>query len=285
MPLMREGKKALLTLLLILLPSVVCAAQTPAIDNYDSFDTFFSSYQPYLGNIGPYQPMYFLVGTDPSDSAFQFSLKYRFYQKEGVPEEFRWMNHLYFGYTQTSFWDLKSDSKPFEDTSYKPELFFLTSNLRPSGSFPFVGFFIQGGYQHESNGQAEPLSRSTNYLYVQPIMMFYHRASGYGLRFSPKIWCYVMNDDDTNEDLDDYRGYMDLQLKFGRADNIVCDSHLWIARKGVSFQFDMSYPIDRHLDTGLKICLYAQYANRRGESLRYYTERTKVLRAGVSIVR
>lgn len=276
----------LLTIVFLLRPAIAVTGTTPEAKDYQLFDSFFNSYQPYLGNISACQPVYFLGGANPEDSAFQFSMKYRFYHdRETTPENLRWLNHLYFAYTQTSFWDLKSDSKPFEDTSYKPEVFYLTSNFRNAHKLPCVGFFLQCGYQHESNGQADPLSRSTNYLYVQPIMIFYHKSSGYGFQFSPKLWCYIMNSDKTNPDFPDYRGYADIQVKFGKAEGIVCDTHLWIAKEGLSGQFDFSYPVDRLLKTGFNIYFYAQYANRLAESMRYYKDRSKVFRAGFSIVR
>ncbi len=67
----------------------------------------------------------------------------------------------HFAYTQTSFWNLKSASKPFDDTSYKPELFFLSSG---SSLFPtkINRLFIQTGYQHESNGRDGESSRATD---------------------------------------------------------------------------------------------------------------------------
>ena len=33
---------------------------------------------------------------------------------------------------------------------------------------------------------------------------------------APKVWAYVANDSDTNPDLEQYRGYFDLELEFGR---------------------------------------------------------------------
>ena len=66
-------------------------------------------YQPYLVNLGAYNPMYFLVGTNPENSKFQVSFKYRFFKPENtLAERLPWVSGLHFAYTQTSFWDLKS---------------------------------------------------------------------------------------------------------------------------------------------------------------------------------
>ena len=37
---------------------------------FETLDSLFALYQPYLKNIAAYEPMYFLVGTDPEDSKF-----------------------------------------------------------------------------------------------------------------------------------------------------------------------------------------------------------------------
>lgn len=146
------------------------------------------------------------------------------------------------GYTQTSFWDLKSDSAPFEDTSYKPELFWLSQNSLQYEHGLLKGVFLQSGIQHESNGRGGDLSRSTNYLYIKPILIFYDDDSRLGLELSPKIWLYVNNEDETNADLPDYRGYFDLVAKFGMAESFEVGSQFRWADEGVSFQFDFSSP-------------------------------------------
>jgi outer membrane phospholipase A len=174
---------------------------------YTSSDSLFALYQHYLGNIAAYEPMYFLVGADPEDSKFQVSFKYRFLNPKGsIAKKYPWAKGFHFGYTQTSFWDLQSTSAPFEDTSYKPELFYLSSNI-DTRALGIRRLFLQTGFQHESNGRGGEFSCTTNYLYVNPILIFYDEESRYGLQISPKVWTYVANDEDTNPDLEDYRGY------------------------------------------------------------------------------
>jgi outer membrane phospholipase A len=252
---------------------------------YPTLDSLFSLYQPYLGNISAYEPIYFLVGTDPAKSKFQVSFKYRFFNPDSdLAESQPWVKGFHFGYTQTSFWDLASSSAPFEDTSYKPELYWNSKNIVSSGS-TLKGFFIRTGFQHESNGKDGESSRSTNYLYVQPILIFYRGIGGYGLQVAPKIWTYVANDDETNPDLNDYRGYFDLELKFGKADSWVLAGSFGWASQGGSAQLDLTYPLHRFLFNALDFYLHIQYANALAESLIDYTERTHALRLGFSIIR
>jgi hypothetical protein len=87
------------------------------------------------------------------------------------------------------------------------------------------------------------LSRSTNFLYLKPMVIFYDRTSKLGLYAAPRVWAYVANSDDTHPDLSDYRGYFDVEMKFGKADSFVMDSHLGWAKEGGSPQLDRTYPL------------------------------------------
>jgi outer membrane phospholipase A len=250
-----------------------------------SFDAVAALYQPYLINLSAYEPMYLLVGTDPEKSKFQISFKYRFLDPKGrLAEKVPWLKGFHFAYTQTSFWDLKSSSRPFEDTSYKPELFFLTTNLGTPLQWVH-GLFLQAGFQHESNGRGGDASRSTNYVYAKPILVFYDEDRRLGLMVAPKVWAYVANDSDTNPDLEQYRGYFDLELKFGKADSVVVGTHLRWAEQGASVQADFTYPISRLLFDSLDLYFHFQYVNALAESLIDYKERTEAFRLGFSIVR
>ena len=252
---------------------------------YPTLDSLFTLYQPYIGNIGAYKPMYFLLGTDLSKSKFQISFNYRFFNPEsGVAERHPWVKGFHFGYTQTSFWDLKSSSAPFEDNSYQPELFWVSKNFIAAGS-TVKGVFLQSGFQHESNGRGGDESRSTNFLYVQPIFILYSNASHYGLQIAPKIWAYVNNDDDTNPDLDRYRGYFDLGLKIGKMDSFVLDTSFRWADEGASLQLDLTYPLHRFFFKTLDIYLHAQYSNALAENLIDYQDRSHAFRLGFSVVR
>lgn len=259
--------------------------ELPEVSEYPTLDSLFSLYQPYLGNISPYEPIYFLVGTDPAKSKFQFSFRYRLFNSAGpLAAEHPWVNGLHFGYTQTSFWDLGSDSAPFEDTSYKPELFLLTRNW-VNGKNAVQGLFLQTGLQHESNGRGEDESRSTNILYLRSILIFYSKASQLGMQFSPRVWVYVNNSGDHNHDLPDYRGYFELEAKAGKADNLVVGTVLRWAEEGGSLQLDMTYPVHQYLSDNMAIYLYGQYVNVLGESMLNFRERTEAFRLGISFIR
>ncbi|MFP4194141.1 MAG: phospholipase A [Desulfobacterales bacterium] len=229
--------------------------------------------------------MYFLVGTEPEESKFQISLKYRFLSPgKELAEKYPWSKNFYLAYTQTSFWDLDSASQPFKDTSYKPELFFLSPAIY-SRNEGVSRLFVQTGFQHESNGRGGELSRSTNYAYIRPIFVFYHEKTRIGFQVAPKLWTYAGNHDDTNPDLHRYRGYFDLEIKAGRTDRLVIGSSVRWAAEGGSLYLDATYPLHSLMPVDLDVYLHAQYVNALAESLIDYTERTRAVRLGISIVR
>lgn len=242
--------------------------------------------QSFLDDLSVYEPMYFLLGVEPGldQSKFQFSFKYRLFNRKGYLAEIApWVTGFHLGYTQRSIWDLKGDSKPFDDTSYMPEAFYLLPKLDLNLA-RISAFGIQGGFQHESNGRAGSDSRSTNYLYVKPIMGV-HLAGPYHMKIAPKIFTYVENEDENNADLADYRGYVDLEVGIMNPEGIALNSHLWWAREGASVQLDLTYPMAQLLGKSLNFYLQAQYFSGYAETLIRYNERNDAFRLGFSIVR
>ena len=145
--------------------------------------------------------IYFILGTYPA-AEFQVSLKYKLLAlaNNGNP-----LTHLYFGYTQTSFWELLSPDPAFYDTSYKPSAFFYYPDVFQN---EFFQLDLQLGGEHESNGRGGTEERSMNTIYLQP------KATvdlPYNLQFSlqPRAWFYC-NVGDNNYDMDQYHGYADL---------------------------------------------------------------------------
>jgi outer membrane phospholipase A len=254
-----------------------------APEEFEALDSLYELYQPYLKNITAYEPMYFLVGADPKKSKFQFSFKYRLFNPEKtLAQNYSWVKGFHLAYTQTSFWDLESASKPFEDNSYKPEFFFLSPNIK----IPWAtGFFFKGAFQHESNGRGGENSRSTNFLYIKPIYIAYHKNTKLGIMVAPKIWTYIANEDENNPDLEDYRGYFDLEIKLGQADGFVLGSHFRWAKEGGSMELDLTYPLSQFIFKHLNLYFQVQYVNALAESLLNYRDRTEALRLGFAIVR
>ena len=122
---------------------------------------------------------------------------------------------VYFGFTMKSYWQVFNEplSKPFRETNYRPEVFYQT----PIPVSAWDGaFFTRVGFEHESNGRSQLLSRSWNRIFV-------------GVGFLRERWALYIQpwyripeerkeddgdpntppppDGDDNPDIDDYLGH------------------------------------------------------------------------------
>lgn len=248
---------------------------------------YTSVFQPFFVNFYPYKPVFFLFGADPGleESTFQLSFKYKLFNFEEPGKGKGFLEKIFLAYTQQSFWDLKSDSAPFEDSRYMPEIFFYEDDL--GLKLPhLIGSGIQIGYQHESNGREADRSRSTNYAYLQPSLVF-RLGQDMVLGLRPRVWIYMNNDDTTNPDLADYRGYVDLSAGIGSPEGLALDTHLRHGRKGTTWQMDLSYPLDQipGLEGLLDIYLHVRFYSGFSEQMLEYDQKEDVILFGFSLVR
>jgi phospholipase A1 len=252
----------------------------------------------FAKNFSGYEPTYFLMGSRPT-AKFQFSFKYRIFDPAGSwAQAFPPLAALHLAYSQTSFWDLAGDSKPFVDNSYRPELLLsyddiLPESWRGKGGLNHLGF--QTGFQHESNGKSgadllpsglenPDASRSHNILYVRPIFVFGNEEKFF-LKVAPRVYAYVLDNEDS--DIEDYRGYGDLRVVVGQGNGLQLAA---VGRLGLdgnkgSLELDLSHPL--HLVTGgnTDLFVYAQFFTGFGETLIGYKETTTTFRVGVGLVR
>lgn len=242
--------------------------------------------QRFASRFGLNEPLFFAVGwRKEGDARFQISFKYRFYSVEPGKKAHSWLANTYFGYTQTSIWDIEDDSLPFRDTSYRPSFFYLQDRL-PRYSTETRHFGIQFGIEHESNGQGEDDSRSLNIAFFRPTWRF-GELTDYHFTISPKFYVYVDSLSD-NPDLDEYRGYVDFVAAWGKHDSWKAQVML---RKGTraksgSIQADVSYPLDRLISRNVGAFVLLQYFNGWGESLiDYNVKRPSQVRLGLMLVR
>jgi outer membrane phospholipase A len=225
-------------------------------------------------------PVYFVAGPRQGWNArFQLSFKYRLFdQTAGFGAERPWLVGFYFGYTQTSLWDLSSESKPFRDTSYRPSFFWRWER-------PDYVSWIDGarvGFEHESNGQGGESSRTINTVFVRPEWRW---AVGRGeLEFTPKAYAYLTNGE--NPDIAEYRGYVDWRVRHDAGGQWITTA---VARTGTagkgSFLLELSRRT-RDLKVGpVSGYLHLQFFNGYGESiLDYNVRRTSQIRVGLAIV-
>lgn len=238
----------------------------------------------FWNHFGAHDAIYFLYGADAPAAKFQLSFKYRlrtFTSKDSESPP----SSVQLGYTQRSLWDLEGDSSPFYDTSYIPSLFFESFTSTSSARIPgmtWMGF--QTGYQHESNGQNAPASRSLNTLFFRRGAMW-GSPDDWHFIVSPKLFVYVGGLSD-NPNMDDYRGYAEwmVALSKGKGAALTYTGRAGKSLDHFSVQFDLTVPIRiKFLDFATYFTL--QYFNGYGESLRAYDQHSESLRAGFSLVR
>lgn len=250
----------------------------------DKLEDLWEDYQPYAFNFYPYKPMYFGVATHPKESKYQVSFRYQFMKSDGkLAEDHPWVTGFNLAYTQTSFWDLKSDSEPFSDTSYRPEVFFRSPFILLGPKWA-KGFLAQGGYRHESNGRGGDASRSTNHLYVE-LNWIFDLGKDYAILVTPEAFAYVGNDNDTNPDLDEYRGYFELELMFADKDGFAIATHYMHGTKGWSVSTDFTYPLNRLFNENFEIYFMAQRFDGYSESLIDFKKKTHATRIGIALIR
>jgi len=183
---------------------------------------------------------------------------------------------LWFGYTQKSFWQLynQDESAPFRETNYEPELFLRYQpdwNIGP-GRLNTVHI----GINHQSNGQADPRSRSWNRI-VGMGAYTYDRWL-----FMVKPWIRLPEGStDDNEDIESYLGHGSYhaiyKLTEDRTFSLKLLNNLRSSDNKTSVEFGYSFPM------GDTIKGFVHYYNGYGESLIDYNERIQRIGLGIML--
>ena len=166
-------------------------------DNY----FLFGRYTNHV-NVAPYVPIFEAAGEpvhlDSTEAKFQLSFKGRLW----TTDDRRW--GVWAAYTQQNQWQVYNDeiSRPFRETNYMPELFV---SYRPGVELP-LGFgwnLVNFGFNHQSNGRTDTLSRSWNRL----IATF--GVERENLALFADLWYRIpeSDDKDDNPDITDYYGH------------------------------------------------------------------------------
>ena len=238
----------------------------------------------FLSALSTYDPIYFAVGTrEGANAKFQLSFKFQFFPEDApLVRQVNFLQDLYFGYTQTSLWDLASSSAPFYDTSYKPRLFYYNAGVWDwPGRKITLG--VEGGLGHESNGKSGIDSRSINIAYVKPVFTF-GDPRDWHLSVAPALIQYLQKSD--NPDIADYRGYIDWNITLGKEDSWQLTGLFRNGSKGFSTELDLSYPLRAVAVGNLNGYVMLQYFDGYGESILDYNRRLpSQLRLGLMFVR
>jgi phospholipase A1/A2 len=236
----------------------------------------------------PYEPIYFIAGANGGMNAkFQISFKYKIFSETGIFSRcLHAPTNVYLSYSQTSLWDLDVLSSPFRDTSYRPRLFYYREDLwTPNERFQMG---LETGVAHESNGKADPGSRSINTYYARPTLSYYIGEKN-RVYFAPMVFGYIDKSTE-NENIADYRGHVELLVGYARGKLTDVDFNAWATlRKGDaskygSIELNIAVPW-RYAFDNMNGWFLMQYFSGHGESLLDYDRKlTSQFRAGFAIV-
>jgi phospholipase A1 len=135
---------------------------------------------------------------DSTEAEFQISFKARLWATDD-----RRLG-VWAAYTQESQWQVYNDelSRPFRETNYEPELFVSYDPDLSLGGLRWG--LLNFGYNHQSNGRSDPISRSWDRLVAE--LGFEH--GDFALLIRP--WIVIDDGGDDNPDITDYYGYGDI---------------------------------------------------------------------------
>ena len=218
-------------------------------------------------NRAPYEP--YGDWLQPVEIKFQVSFKGPVYE-----DLFGDNGDLYFAYTQLSLWQAynKSNSSPFRETNYEPEIF-----MQFDTDVPVLGLrnrLLLFGLVHQSNGRTEQFSRSWNRVYAEFIL----DRGRFALSIKPWYRFREPAETDDNPEIEKYLGPGEVRafyewkkfvLGLMLRSNFRPDNHYG------AVQLEGSFPLTKKLKG------YVQYFYGYGESLIDYDARTNRIGIGI----
>jgi phospholipase A1/A2 len=210
---------------------------------------------------------------DNVEAKFQLSLKAKVWQ--GV---FGDAGDLWVGYTQSSRWQVYNSqlSRPFRETNYEPEaMLVFNTHYQVLG---WDGRMLSIGFNHQSNGRSDPLSRSWNRV----IANVGFERDGWTVMLRPWWRVPEARSDDNNPDIGNYMGRAEMQVvhewhgqEFGM---LLRHSLRGGSRSHGSARFSWSFPMAGNLRG------YMEVFKGYGESLIDYNHNATYLGLGVSLL-
>jgi phospholipase A1 len=209
----------------------------------------------------------------PTEAKFQISFKTK------VAENLFGDNgDLWTAYTQSSRWQVYNadESRPFRETNYEPEVMLVFRNNWSLGGWH--GRLSAIGVNHQSNGRADPVSRSWNRVMANIGL----DRDNWAVMVRP--WWRIPDDrdEDENPGIEDYVGRGDVTIVHRLREHEFALMARHSLRGGDrsrgAVQFDWGFPINRTLRG------HVQVFDGYGESLIDYDHRATYLGLGVSLL-
>ncbi len=185
---------------------------------------------------------------------------------------------IWAGYTQSSRWQAYNgeDSRPFRETNYEPEVMMVFRNRYSIGGWR--GRMTGIALNHQSNGRADPLSRSWNRVMLNIGL----DRENWALVLRPWYRIPETRSDDNNPDIEDYMGRGDATLTWNRNGHEVSLMARHSLRTGSrshgALQLDYGFPISNLLRG------HVQVFDGYGESLIDYNHKATYVGVGVSLL-
>jgi phospholipase A1 len=244
-------------------------------------------------SILPHRPNYLLPGTwnaspnygayagtgelgahlDHAEVKFQISLKTPLWDNVFGP---RSRGTLYAAYSQLALWQAYNtqSSSPFREINYEPELFLaFRTGWTAAG---VTNRLIAIGFNHQSNGRSEPLSRSWNRIVASAV---FSRGDWYAT-LRPWFRIPEKEADDDNQGIERYYGYGELLLLRKLGEHTLAATlrnNLRASGNKGAIQVDWSFPLHRNLKG------HVQYFNGYGETLADYDHSVGRIGLGVML--
>lgn len=213
------------------------------------------------------------------EAKFQLSLRAKLVQNFGFPGADLWA-----AFTQQAMWQIYNgtDSKPFRNTDYQPELIYVVPTVKHLRKLPleWEWWHTQVGLVHQSNGQSDPLSRSWNRVFVGG--GFERGSWSLSARINKRLNEPLATDN--NPDLVPYRGRGEFQLGWASDLHTVSLQYRSTLKdmKYGSLHLEWTYPVFDDEPNGLR--WFVQAFSGYGETLTDYNYRQSSIGAGLTFL-
>ena len=212
------------------------------------------------------------LGLNSTEVKFQFSFKTKLLQSFLFGK-----GDLWAGYTQIAHWQVYNQklSRPFRELNYEPELIAVYPL-----NFTFFGVnakMIGLGFNHQSNGRPDPISRSWNRV----MLHFAMERGDFQLYLKPWWRIDGGSEDDDNPKIEDYYGRGEANIiyrKNGHSLDLVLRNSFKFKDSRGSVQFNYMYPIKNNLRG------HIQAFSGYGENLLDYNHYQTTIGLGISFV-